>query len=399
MEIEQTYLPIEESALEGYSNSYRQFHNQQVAAAVCLLGDVMSGSVPSYYLKEAIAPVTPALTRYIMSNYPGIIRVRESMTTSDFPLLTGEVLQRTMLTRFMAAPSPWRRFVKVRRGLPDFRSLYYNRMAGLDNTWPKIPEATEIQYAKPSEEQFTYRPYKYGLGVKLSWELIMQDDLRAFDDIPQWLGVGGARTISRFATELYVDANGPHASVYTVGNGNIVTGNPALSITALQTAWTILANKRDAAGNPIVIDSLLLVVPPALMITAMNIVNATQILMTNNGGASGQEIGVSNWWGSRYEVVVDPYIPVVASVADGNTSWYLFANPSTNAPALEIGFLRGFEEPQIYQKVANTGRVGGGIAQDLGDFSTMSHELKGLVAFGGAVIDPASTVASEGDGS
>jgi hypothetical protein len=97
--------------------------------------------------------------------------------------------------------------------------------------------------------------------------------------------------------------------------------------------------------------------------------------------------------------VVNPWIPVVAATADGSTSWYLFASPNTMRPAIEVGFVRGWEEPQLFQKVANTARLGGGIAQELGDFHSMSTEYKGLLAFGGAVIEPNATVASEGDGS
>lgn len=393
------YTP-EEGELEGFTRVRQNNHARQVTSAVRLIADVVTGKVPSYYMQEAIAPRTPALTRLLMSNYPGLINVRESMTTSDFPILTGDVLNRMMLQRFRDLPSPWRRFAKVKRNLADFRPVKYIGFTGLDSRWESIAEAAEVKYASVDETEYTYTPKKYGKAVKLSWELIVQDDLSAFDDIPNWLAVGGMRTISHFVTSLYVDANGPHASVYTVGNGNIVTGNPALSVSALATAYGMLANKRDAAGNPIVIESFILVVPPALEITARNIVNATTVGMTNTGGASGQELFVNNWFGSRFEVVVDPYIPVVATVADGNTMWALFANPNlADAPAIEVGFVRGMEEPQLYQKVANTARIGGGIAQELGDFNTMATEYKGLVAFGGAIIDPRSSVASEGDGS
>lgn len=394
------YTPLEESSLEGFSRVRSERHGQQVESAIALISDVMSSRTQSYYLREAIAPESPASISWLSRNYPGLINVRESMTTSDFPVLTGDVLNRLMLARFRDLPSSWRRFAKVVRNLPDFRPVKRIAFTGLDSRWESIPEAREITYADVDEADYTYTPKKYGKAAKLSWELIVNDDLRAFDDIPNWLAVGGMRTISHFVTSLYVDANGPHASVYTGGNGNIVTGNPVLSITALATAYAMLANKRDAAGNPIVIESFILVVPPALEITARNIVNATTVGMTNTGGISGQELFVNNWFGSRFEVVVDPYIPVVASVADGNTSWYLFANPNlADAPAIEVGFVRGFEEPQLYQKISNTARIGGGIAQELGDFNTMSTEYKGLVAFGGGIIDPRSTVASEGDGS
>jgi hypothetical protein len=99
------------------------------------------------------------------------------------------------------------------------------------------------------------------------------------------------------------------------------------------------------------------------------------------------------------ELVVDPYIPIVASTANGQQSWFLFADPSVGRPALEVGFLSGFNEPQLYQKAGNTMRLGGGMDEMAGDFSTMSQEYKGVVAFGGTRLDPKSTVGSNGTNS
>lgn len=392
------YEPMAEDALAGYSQRRSRFRESQILSATEFIADLMTGRVPSYFLREALQPETPAVVRSLMSNYPGIIRVSEAMTTSDFPNLTGDVLDRMLLQRYRAYPSPWRRFMKINPNLRDFRTVDRFQVDGLEGQWESVPEQDEIKYGALSETAYSYAPKKYAKGAKISFEAIMNDDLSAFDDIPNRLGLGGARTISKFATGLYVDTNGPHASLYTVGNANIVTGNPALSVTALGTAWTVLSALRDADGEPIVIESVILVVPPALEITARNIVNATAINMTNTGGISGQEMQVNNWFGSRFEVVVDPYIPVVAATADGNTMWALFANPSIGA-SLEMGFVRGFAEPQLYQKLSNTARVGGGVDQAAGDFLTMSQEYKGVVAFGGARLNPKFTVASEGDGS
>lgn len=391
------YTPIEESELVGFRQRRSLFREAQVASAAEFVADLLTGRVPGYYLQEALTLQTPAVVRSIMSNYPGIIRVSEAMTTSDFPNLTGDVLDRMLLQRYREYPSPWRRFAKVTT-LRDFRTVSRLQADGLEGQWSSVPEMAEITYDGLSETEYTYAPKKYAKGAMISFEAMMNDDLGAFEDIPNRLGLGGARTVAKFATQLYVDTNGPHASLYTGGNGNIVTGNPVLSVAALNTAWGILGNMTDADGEPIVIESMILVVPPALEITAKNIVNATQVFMTNTGGASGQEMAVNNWFGSRFEVVVDPYIPIVAATADGNTSWYLFANPSMGA-ALEMGFIRGFAEPQLYQKTANTSRVGGGIDQMAGDFLTMSQEYKGVVAFGGTRLNPKFTVASEGDGS
>jgi hypothetical protein len=66
---------------------------------------------------------------------------------------------------------------------------------------------------------------------------------------------------------------------------------------------------------------------------------------------------------------------------------------------VEIGFLNGFEEPVLFQKVPNTQRMGGGVDAMMGDFYTMDQELKIISVIGGSAIDGRTTVASDGSGS
>ena len=396
MSNETFYTQLDEAGLAGFSQRRRQARDVQVASAAALLADLMSGRTPSYFLQEALAPQTPAVMRAIMTNYPGLIRVSEAMTTSDFPYLTGDVLDRMLLARYREFPAAWRQFAKVVTTLRDFRTVRRIAADGLEGQWGAIPEMDEVEYGANSETSYTYAPAKYGKAAKLSFEAMMNDDLGAFEDIPNRLGRGGARTVAKFVTGLYVGASGPHSSLYTSGNANIVTGNPVLSVAALNTAWGILRSMKDTDGEPIMVEAAVLVVPPTLEVTARNIINAIQVFMTNTGGASGQELQVNNWIGGSLSLVVDPYIPVVASTANGSTSWFLFAAQAVGRPALEVGFVRGFQEPVLYQKLANTIRVGGGSDQMAGDFATMSQEYKGVLAFGGTRLDAKATVASNG---
>jgi hypothetical protein len=163
---------------------------------------------------------------------------------------------------------------------------------------------------------------------------------------------------------------------------------------------TVLGAMKDSAGEPIVVDAVELVVPPALEITAQNILNATQILVDPNAaaGTAQQAMFTQNWMRNRVRLTVDPYIPIVAASANGGTSWFLFANPNTGRPALEIGFLAGYETPGLYQKAPNTMRVGGAVDPTLGDFETNEIRYKGMHIIGGTRLDPKATVASNGSG-
>jgi hypothetical protein len=393
-----TFAQIQESDLTGYAVRRSRGRQQAIAAAAALWGDVMNGRVPRYLLSEAMNPRTPALARAIAGNYPGIISLHETHTRSDFAALTGDVLGRMSIARYNEFPSPWRQFAKVTSNLQDFRPVKRIPLNGLEGAWPEQMEDEELEYGSLSEgTTATLTPRKYALGVRLSFELIVNDDLDAFNSIPDRLGRGGARTVNRAVTDTYVGPTGPDAAVYTVPNGNIVTGNPALSIASLSAAYGQLRGMLDSQGQPIMIEAGVLVVPPALEVVARNILQAITIRAINSGGATGQELEVMNWLGSSLSLAVDPYIPVIATT-NGNTSWFLFAAPATGNPAIEVAFVNGFSTPVVYQKVSNSQRVGDGIDQDAGDFATMSNEWKGVVAFGTGVLSPKSTVASNGTG-
>jgi hypothetical protein len=395
---QELYGALQVGELTGYERRRSQAREAAVLSAVQLIADVRQGRVPWYLLMEALNPQTPAVVRAIAGNYPGIIRLSETMTTSDFPLLMGDTLERMMLARWNAFPQAWRQFVGVttRRDFRTGKAIYVD---GLEGPFTEQGEEEELEYGALSEGSYSYAIKKYSKGAKVSWELLVGDDLRAFDTIPDRLGRGGARTVGRYVTDLYVGASGPDGTFFAAGNSNIVTSNPALSISALATAFGMLRSAVDADGEPIMVESAVLVVPPALEVTARNILNSTLIELTTAGAVSGQAMTVANWLPGSLTLVVDPYIPLIATSANGSTSWFLFANPNVARPAIEVAFLQGFEQPVLYQKIANTARMGGGIDQAAGDFNTMAQEWKAVMAFGGSMLSPKSAVASNGSGS
>ena len=265
-----------------------------------------------------------------------------------------------------------------------------------------MAEKEEYKYASLDEGKYYYSVKKYGRKFDFSWETLVNDDLGAFNDMPLRLGKAGRRTEEYFATTLFVDANGPHASFYTAGNLNIVTANPVLTVEALQIAMTILGAQTDAGGEPIFMGNLTLVVPPALEIVAQNILNAIEILIGTPGATTVvQNIKTLNWMKNRISMVVNAYIPIVASTANGNTSWFLFADPANSRGSLEIGFLRGYTEPQVFMKSSNQLAVGGGGLVDplQGDFDSDNIEYKVRHVTGGTRLDPKLTCASNGSGS
>lgn len=325
--------------------------------------------------------------------------LHEAMTTSDFPNLFGDILDRQLLANYKTQSMPYRNYVKVST-VRDFRTVERYTVSGADNVLSEVKEQGEYPESSMSDNAYTYSVKKYGRRIPFSWEAMINDDLDALKDVPMRFARAAARSEQKFATELYTDSSGPHGSVYTSGNNNIVTSNPELSISALQTAMEVLATQTDANGEPIFIEALHLVVPPALEMTANNILNSTQLELNENGGASNSTLITANWVRNRLTLHVDPYIPIVASSSNGSTSWFLFADPGSGRPAYEMGFLRGHEQPEIFVKSPNARRPGGGEVDIMaGDFDTDSIQYKIRHVFGGTALDPKMTVASDGSGS
>lgn len=365
-----------------------------VTSAMRLVSDVLQARTPAYVLREAIQPVTPEMMRAIDANYPGLVRTRESMSVSDFPLLMGDVLDRMLLQRFRERPGAWRRYIRVSRPLRDFRTVRRIKTDGGDGRWDQLTEYGGLEYTKISESGYTYAPELYGKGMKLSFRALMNDDLGAFEEIPAILGRGGRRTVAYAATNLLFDANGARVAYYTA-----LSGNPVFSVNALGTAIQTMMEQTDSEGEPIDISGVRLVHGPGLSVTVQNVLNSLTVDYTTDGGTSGRTIRVNNWLVQGIEPVMDPYIPIVASSANGATSWALVADPNNGRPAAELGFLVGFDEPALYQKAPNTQRAGGALDPMAGDFYSMAQEYKGVIGYGGTRMEPKAAVMSTGAGS
>jgi hypothetical protein len=335
-------------------------------------------------------------------------QLREAMTTSDFPYLFGDIIDRQLLANYQEAPATYRNYCRVAE-VNDFRTVKRFALNGSEAVLDAVPQQTEYPASSLSDAYYSYAVTKYGRTVPFSWEAIVNDDLGALRDIPQRLGRAARRTEEKLATQLFVDTAGPHATLYSVAHKNIVNVtnagsaftaiNPPLSIAALQQAMVVLANEVDSDGEPIVIDAVELVVPPALEVTAQNILNATQLWVTGAGGTTTQMMTTVNWMAHKVHLSVNAYIPLVASSSNGSTSWFLFASPGSTRPALEIGFLRGHASPELFMRDSDQVRVGGGASDPLnGDFETDSIVYKVRHVLGGTRMEYRATVASNGSG-
>jgi hypothetical protein len=432
----------------GYSQRRRDLspaRRRRVTEAARLFNDGMSGRIDPFLFKQAFQPTSELYVNWLRENYPGVfggayrdkIGLRETMSYSDYSALTTDILDRALYDYYTAAPItnlPLAKKVTLR----DFRLVARYAMDGAVSPWSQVGTPTGTAPAFPtvphgagepptqramaqaarevlgSTQRVTYQPQMYQGGMSVNWRALVNDDLGIFRDMTNRLAIGGRRTIYQYITSLYVDSNGPHATLYsstfanqiTIANG-AVTNNPAFSLPALMDAMTVLGRMLDIDGQPITFDGTLYIwFGPSIATTVQNVLKSTQADIstlggtTNTQGFPSQRLRIENWAARGIVPIEDKYIRLTCTTAGTKeTMWGLMYDPNTQArPALELGFLTGFDTPQLFQKVPNTMRVGGGVDPMLGDFYSMDQEFKGVLVMGGTQIDGRSTVASTGQG-
>lgn len=349
---------------------------------------------PKY--KQSLLEAT-RLYQGVLDGRVPVYRLQEAMTTSDFQYLFGDIVDRQLLAAYQRMPVVWQSVAKRGR-VRDFRTVNRYTLDGGEAVLEEVKQASEYPAANVTDSRYQYAVKKFGKRLPFTWEARINDDLDALADMPMRLANSARFSEEKFFTQLFASSTGPNSTFFSSGNHNLVAGNPALSVAGLTTAFNTLAAQVDTDGNPIYVGGVKLVVPPALKITANNILNATEILAADGGGdgTGNNQLRVANWLRNDVEVVVNPWLPVVDTTS-GNTAWYLFADPAVGRPAMEIGFLIGHETPELFQKAPNAVRVGGGTVDPMdGDFDTDSIDTKVRHVFGGVLMDPKSAVASTG---
>jgi hypothetical protein len=320
-------------------------------------------------------------------------RFAETMTTSDFPGLLGGVIDRTLLGGYRSYPTSYQDWCSIYRDAKDFRTLERHYLDLGDGVLSSVKETTEYPYTDLDEGKYSYKVEKFGRKFKFSWESFVNDDLSALTTIPSRLGIAAKRTTEKLATSLICDANGPDATFFNDANGNKLA--LALNTANLKAAAATMADLSDAGDEPIFNDPAVLVVPPALKITALEIVKTIQTEIASGTDTKIQTPGLFG----NLKVAVAPYISkIVTAGTVGKTSWFLFADPGQlERPAVEIGFLRGHEEPQLFMKAPNASMIGGGnVSAFGGDFDTDSIEFKVRHIVGGKAMDYRGAVGSFG---
>ena len=303
--------------------------------------------------------------------------IREAMTTSDFPLLFGDVLDRQVLASYKAVDPVWKKFTRagtVNRLAPHVGGKRF-AIHGGNAVLPLVAEKGEYLARSKEEVKYDVYAYKRGAQFDISWEALLADDLGALKDTPEVFAWAAINTEHWLATSTYAGDLGTHAlgNLYDNATANeINSGTLPLTIRNLEATVAAMHQFRDRSLTiPIKNRPKYLVVPPALEFTARQILTSpTKMWVDITGGVAPTPYPTTNVI-AQYglEWIVDPWLPIVDTTY-GDYSWYLFAAPSDIA-CIEVDHLSGHERPEICMKASDKVTIGGGAIGPMdGDFAT-----------------------------
>jgi hypothetical protein len=262
------------------------------------------------------------------------VKFQASVATTGFTEMLGDSIARRMVAEYNASGlSDWRRICTV-VPLADFRTQRRPRMGGYGDLPAVAQSGAYNALASPLDEESTYAASKRGGTEDITLEAIKNDDIGLVRRIPQKLGRAGARTLYKFVFDFLAT----NAVIYdTVALFHATHGN--LAVAALAKA-TLQANRlammkqtEQGSAEPLGIAPRYLVVPLDLADAAYELV--TQPNLAGFTPTAADAIKNQTW----------EIIPV-KTWTDAN-NWYTVADPA-DIPTIEIGFLDGKEEPELF---------------------------------------------------
>jgi len=239
---------------------------------------------------------------------------KRDISTSDFPILMENVMNKALRGDYNFAPEYWQMIAR-QTSVNDFRAKGMYQVES-ENGMKEIVEGGEIKYGKLVEGKETIKVKKYAEGIKFTREAFINDDLGAFNLIPSRF-VLDWETIKGDVVWGLITDNGNmgdgKALFQAADHKNLATGaGSALAEAGLIAADLLFAGQTALGGKrKIRVLPKYLVVPNALKFTAKKLM--TSITATKSG-----DVNVFN---GAYEVITE------ARLTDAD-AWYLFADPS-----------------------------------------------------------------------
>lgn len=266
---------------------------------------------------------------------PAALITRSLHTTSDFAVICGDTVSRTLRQSFAAAPSGLKQVARQTTA-KDFRSKT-SVMLSEAPILEKLTESGEIKSGTLAEAKEAYAIGTYAQRISISRHTLVNDDLGAFADLARRYGQAAAQTEAKLLVDI-LEANagaGPTMSdgspLFHSSHLNLGTAG-AISDTTLGEARLKIRTQKGLKGQIISATPKFLVVPAALE-------TAAEKWLATIAPAQADDV---NPFAGKLTLVVEPRL-------SSATRYYVVADPA-ELDGLEFSYLAGGEGPNVESK-------------------------------------------------
>ena len=306
--------------------------------------------------------------------------LQAAFSSASLPGVLSNIANKMLLEGYNYVEDAWRRIAKI-ASVNDFKEHTRYRMTGSFKFQQVGPDG-EIKHGQLDEQQFGQKADTHGIMFALTRQMIINDDLGAFTDIPRQIGMGAAEAIAEAVWALWLrnptQADGK--AFFHVDHNNYSEGaDTALSIDGLTAAEVLFAQQVKPNGKPLGIMPSLLLVPPGLKVAAEMLMKSLQL---NETTTTNKPKPSTNPHAGKFDVVSSVYLSNTSFANASNKAWYLLSDPN-RLSAIEVAFLNGVDRPTVEKTDA--------------DFSTLGVQFRGFIDFGVREQDHRGAVKFKGE--
>ena len=169
-------------------------------------------------------------------------------TTSDFPLILSNVINRTLRRAYEEGISTYEQLVREVE-VPDFKPIGRYQMGDVPQL-EKVLENGEIQRGTFGDSAETYKVETWAKIVGVTRQVLVNDDMDALGRIPAGFGAAAKSLIADLVWDI-INSNPVMAdgvTLFHANHGNLVAGAPAI-INGLPSMRLALKQQKNSAGR------------------------------------------------------------------------------------------------------------------------------------------------------
>jgi phage major head subunit gpT-like protein len=301
--------------------------------------------------------------------------IQAAFSTHTITTMLTTTGNKLLLDGFNLLPQSWRQVASV-KSVSDFKAVTMFRM-NADLTYEEVGPGGEIEHGTVSQESYNIQAKTYAKMLALTRQDLINDDLGAFNDLRNRLGMGAAVKLNDiFWTAWLAAVDG--GTFWTAARGNRQAGaTTALGEVGLNKAVKLFRDAKGPDGNRLGLEPALLMSGSDLEATNRKLFTSMEVRDSTDSGTTL----VNNIHFNRFKPVIIPELSDTSLTGGSITQWFLLANPAVLASAA-MCFLDGQQSPTIESTAA--------------DFNTLGIQSRGYHDFGVAMTEFRASVLSVG---